>query len=637
MAGKSSHSLKFMCGIAGYVQRDRDHRTLGKMLEKLVHRGPDGSGQWFGDTHDWKISFGHRRLAIIDLKGGRQPLLNEGENLVLTANGEIYNFQEIRSDLEKKGYHFKTRSDSESIVHLFEESGTESFQKLNGMFAFAIWDHQNSECYLVRDRIGVKPLYYSTLPDGGLVFASELSSILCHAGVRRSLSAEGVGSYFYSDYSHAPHSLVQGVKKLRPGHFIRWKNGVLGQEQPYWDLNFERERLDLSYSEYRSELFRLLQQSVSRQMIADVPVGVFLSGGIDSSTIAALAQGVSNKKLKTFSIGFRDDRFDESPYARKIAQHIGSEHYEEFLDFEKAIETIDSIINRLDEPLGDASILPTFLVSKLASQHVKVVLGGDGGDELWGGYPTYQGHQYAKTYSLLPSWFRSLFEPAVGFLRHGDGYQPLAAKVQRFTHGWDSDPMRRHLRWMSGIDQDKFFQAFPRSKDLPSHFGDLNEWRNSSDQLNQILALDLRTYLPGSVLTKVDRASMANSLEVRPPLLDNDLVEWAFSVPSKFKLRRRKTKYLLKKTVESVLPKEVVYRKKQGFAVPVPSWLRGPLRGELDRVLKNSPLWETNFLDKKEFSRWVSLHEKRRRDFSRPLWSLLVLDRWLKRENVEFR
>jgi asparagine synthase (glutamine-hydrolysing) len=623
-----------MCGIAGFIAREPDPTALARMLREIAHRGPDGEGAWHGPAGAYQVALGHRRLAIIDLQTGAQPMGNEDGTVVITYNGELYNYRALRPALERQGHLFRTRSDTETIVHHFEQHGLGGVRALDGMFAFAIWDAAAERLVLARDRSGIKPLYYAELPGGGLVFASELSAILAHGGVDGSLGVDGLASYFFSDYAHPPHTLVRGVKKLPPGHTLVWERGRLEAPRAFWQVPAP----DLPPAEGDRALAQTLwagiERAVESQLIADVPVGIFLSGGIDSSTLAAAAVRRAGRRMTAFSIGFEDATFDESHYARLAAEKLGIEHVTETLREENLLEVVDLALDRLDEPLADPSFLPTYLLSRLAARHVKVVIGGDGGDELWGGYPTYPAHRIARLYAVVPAWVRSRFiDRAIARLPIDDRYQSLEWKLRRFTERWDDDLVRRHLRWMSSLDLPDLAVGIPAAGGrLPPTFG--AALPETTDWLHRLLALDFITYLPGSVLSKVDRASMAHGLEVRPPLLDDALVDFAFSLPSRHKLRGRRGKYLLRRAARGKIPDTIIDRPKKGFGIPLAAWLRGPLGARLEAVVKGSPLWDTGLLDQPTFRTWQQEHQERRRDRSKPLWALYVLDRWLRRSNV---
>lgn len=634
-----------MCGIAGFIQKTEASvqvikNDLQHMLDRISHRGPDGSGEWYTENEGWSVALGHRRLSIIDVQSGTQPMSGESGRTHITYNGEVYNFHELRAALEQQGHHFKTASDTEVVLHQFEQKKAAGLSELNGMFAFATWDENSGELWLVRDRAGVKPLYYAATADGGVVFASELTALLEYSKAPRNLSVEGVASYFFSDYAQAPRTFIDGVKKLEPGRYVVWKKGRLSTPISYWSLNQVKiSRLRLSADVLAEELWSRLRKAVKRQLVADVPVGVFLSGGIDSSIIAALAQSHLTYPVQTFSIGFEDAEYDESSYARTVARHIKSNHTEEVLKQDELLDVLDDAFAKLDEPMADPSLIPTFLLARLASRHVKVALGGDGGDEIWAGYPTYRAHRYASYYQAIPKLLRTnLIDRFASSLAVDDGYQSFAWKLKRFALRWDDDPIERHLRWMSNIDRTDLSRAVTDANELPE------DWNQpprsySKDLINNMLALDFSSYLPGSVLTKVDRAAMAHGLEVRPPFLDNEIIEWAYSLPSHLKLHAGldgfTSKYLLKKAADSRLPAEIVNRKKKGFAIPLSKWIKGPLHGRLDRVFQSSPFWDLNVLDRSTFQTWFSEHLEGRADHSKPLWALLVADHWAKRQKLD--
>lgn len=602
------------------------------MLRRIGRRGPDGQGEWVGASAAWHVALGHTRLAIVDVAGGVQPMSTQNGLAHLTYNGELYNFRELRLALERRGVVFRTRSDTEVLMHHVAAGWSGALAGLDGMFAFALWDAAGSRLLLARDRAGIKPLYYAPLPDGGVAFASELTAVMQHPDIRRVLSGRGLQSYFFSDYVHPPYTLVEGVKKVPAGHYVEWKLGRLSEPEPYWQLTIGSVDASLPPEAIAEQTWARLGRAVERQLMADVPIGVFLSGGIDSSCVAVLAQQKSERRLKTFSIAFEDPTFDESTYARIVAAQIGSEHVEERLGAGNLLDIVDVALSRLDEPLADPSYLPTFLLSRLASQHVKVVLGGDGGDELFGGYPTYRAHRYARLFRLLPGRGAPLRGLLAG-LREQDGYQSLEWKLKRFVLRWDDDRVRRHLRWMSNLDLADLARGVPSTAgQLPAAFDGAHTV--TRDWLDAVLALDFSTYLPGSVLTKVDRASMAHGLEVRPPILDGEMVDWAFSLPSALKLHRGRSKYILKLAAAGHLPQRILHRPKKGFGIPLRPWLRGPLRERIARALEPSPLWDSGLLDHDAFRDWARLSAARRGDYSRALWALLVLDEWVRREKL---
>ncbi|HVU51919.1 MAG TPA: asparagine synthase (glutamine-hydrolyzing) [Polyangia bacterium] len=619
-----------MCGIAGFIERRPNPEALPRMLARLVHRGPDGEGQWRREVGPWHVALGHRRLAIIDVEGSPQPMENEDGALAVTYNGEVYNFQELRPALERAGHRFRTRGDTEVVVHQLEEHGADGVGALHGMFAFALWDGRARRLILARDRAGIKPLYYAQLDGGGLVFASELTSLLAHGGVRAALAPEGLASYFFSDYAHAPGTLLRGVRKLAPGHTVVWEDGRLGEPRAYFRVPAPGPAPARPDAELAASLWSELGRAVKAQLVSDVPVGIFLSGGVDSSCVAALAAAAGGR-MKAFCIGFDDATFDESSYARLMAARLDVELVSETLHERNLLDVLDAALDRLDEPMADPSLLPTYLLSRLAARHVKVVVGGDGGDELWGGYPTYRAHGFASLWGHVPEVIRSnVVGRAIGLLPIDDRYQSLEWKLRRFTERWARDPVTRHLRWMSSVDLPELSRALPSAGGARPATLDAR-LPETDDRLHRLLALDFTTYMPGSVLAKVDRASMAHGLEVRPPLLDDALVDLAFALPSTYKVRGGATKALLKRAARGHIPDEIIDRPKKGFGVPLAAWLRGPLRARVEDIAARSPLWDTGLLDRAVFAGWTREHLDKRRDHAKALWALLVLDHWYRR------
>jgi len=619
-----------MCGIAGFIQKTPNPDALPRMLARIAHRGPDGEGVWDRQLGGWQVALGHRRLSIIDVAGGTQPMENGDGAVVITYNGEVYNFMALRAALERNGHQFRTRSDTEVIVHQFEQYGVAGIPALDGMFAFAIWEARTRRLTLARDRAGIKPLYYAELSDGGIVFASELHALLAHGGVDRELSIEGLASYFFSDYVHPPATVVRKVRKLPPGHTIIWQDGNFGLPHAYWQMPAPGPAPTKPDGELAAELWSNLDRAVSSQLVSDVPVGIFLSGGIDSSCVATAAASAGGR-MKAFSIGFENATFDESKYARMMAERLDVEFISETLHERNLLDVLDVALDHIDEPLADPSFLPTFLLSRLAARHVKVVVGGDGGDELWGGYPTYRAHRMAAVYRHVPAWIRNhVIGGVVGRLPIDDRYQSLEWKLRRFTKRWDDDMVTRHLRWMSTVDLPDLARAIPAAKGMrPATLS--AALPETDDLLQRILALDFSTYMPGSVLTKVDRASMAHGLEVRPPLLDDTMLDLSFALPSRYKLRRGSGKYLLKLAARGKIPDEIIDRPKKGFGIPLASWLRGPLKDRITEVVARSPAFDRGILDGDVFRAWNTQHQAKRADHSKPLWAMLVLDHWFRR------
>jgi asparagine synthase (glutamine-hydrolysing) len=619
-----------MCGIAGFIQKTPNPDALSRMLARIAHRGPDGEGVWDRHLGGWHVALGHRRLSIIDVAGGAQPMENGDGAVVISYNGEVYNFMQLRGALERAGRQFRTRSDTEVILNHFEAHGVGGIPALSGMFAFAIWEARTRRLTLARDRAGIKPLYYAELADGGIVFASELSALLQHDGVDRELSIEGLASYFFSDYVHPPATVVRKVRKLPPGHTIIWQDGNFGLPHAYWQVPAPGRDPEKPDDQLAAELWSGVERAVADQLVSDVPVGIFLSGGIDSSCVATAAVAAGGR-MKAFSIGFDDATFDESRYARMMAERLDVEWISETLHERNLIDVLDVALDHIDEPMADPSFLPTFLLSRLAAQHVKVVVGGDGGDELWGGYPTYRAHRMAAVYQRVPGWIRKyVVGGVVGRLPINDRYQSLEWKLRRFTKRWDDDMVTRHLRWMSAVDMPDLARAIPAAKGmLPATL--TTALPETDDSLQRMLALDFSTYMPGSVLAKVDRASMAHGLEVRPPLLDDALIARSFALPSRYKVRRGAGKFLLKLAARGKIPDDIIDRPKKGFGIPLATWLRGPLKDRIQEVAAHSPVFGRGILDGDVFRGWNDAHQAKKADHSKPLWALLVLDHWFRR------
>jgi asparagine synthase (glutamine-hydrolysing) len=621
-----------VCGIVGHVRRDDAPGSLSEQLAALRHRGPDAEGRFVSVEGEWRVGLGHTRLSIIDVEAGAQPMSNPRSEVHLTYNGEVYNFMALRAALEARGSSFATRSDTEVVLRQYEVHGEAGVAALDGMFAFAIWDAPRRRLVLARDRVGIKPLYYAPLPDGGVAFASELSALLI-ALSPAPLSIPALVSYFFSDYVHAPETIVRGVYKLRPGHTLIWEDGRLGEPQAYWRVPASGPAPHAKDEDLARELWERVGDAVGRQLVSDVPVGVFLSGGVDSSSVAAQATRHASGRMKAFAIAFEDATYDESAYARRVAEQFGLEYIEERLSDHNLIDVVDAAIDHLDEPLADPSFVPTYLLCRLAARHVKVVLGGDGGDDVWAGYPTYRAYRYARAFARLPrSIRREGMAALLTCLPLDDKYQSLEWKLRRFTQRWDDDPIRRHLRWMSCLDLADLQEALPLGDALhPATLRAAANVPETGDALARILSLDFVTYLPGSILTKVDRASMAHGLEVRPPLLDGGLVDWAFALPTRYKLRRGRTKYLLKRAATGTLPDAIIHRPKKGFGIPLARWIRGPLADRMRAVVESSAVWDLGLVDRPTFARYYREHASRRVDRSKPLWALYVLDRWLAR------
>jgi asparagine synthase (glutamine-hydrolysing) len=614
-----------MCGIAGIVRWNGspipEHEIRG-MCSAIVHRGPDDEGVYLGDG----VALGMRRLSIIDLEGGHQPISNEDGSVWIVFNGEIYNYRELRQGLEQRGHVFKTDSDTETIVHLYEESGARCVDRLRGMFAFAIWDERKRQLLLARDRLGIKPLYYAER-DGELVFASELKPILQLPHVPRAVDWGAAHHLFTSLSTPSDRSIVDGVAKLEPA-----RTAVASRTSPrlriekYWDIHFApNERA--SEGELIEQLRHLLTESVNLHQVSDVPVGAFLSGGLDSSAVVALMSTPAAGRLKTFSIGFAESAFDELPHARQVAAQFSTEHHDIVLRPD-AVQIVEDLTWYLDEPFGDTSAIPTYMVSRLAAAHVKVVLSGDGGDELFAGYDKYVVEERERQRDQIPAPLRT-----------------LAGHIGRLMpHGMTGRHFLRHLR-LSGAQRYLDASTMFRDDEMRSLFRSdayrqmhrsvvaepLEHLRGySEDWLSAVQYRDLHTYLPLDILTKVDRATMAHSLEARPPLLDHRLAEFAATIPARYRLRGGTTKYLFKQAMRGILPDGIIDRQKHGFAVPIAAWLRGDLAEFARGLLLSSACRDRGVFETSHVERLLALNA-RGRDLDLQLWTMLSFELWCQR------
>src|SRR5882762_3922474 len=622
-----------MCGIAGFIDlwdrrapRGQDERVgiLQNMCEVIRYRGPDDSGSLLKDG----VALGMRRLSIIDLAGGHQPMSGEDGSATVVFNGEIYNFRDLQAQLEAHGHRFQTRSDTEAIVHAYEQYGSACVDHLRGMFAFAIWDDREKKLFIARDRTGEKPLYYSLTPAGTLVFGSELKSLLQHPGVRRETSAESLDAYFSLGYVPDPLSIFADIKKLPPGHFLTFTEGRVEVKQ-YWDFTFETNGKPQREDDYLEELRELLDEAVRIRLVSDVPLGAFLSGGVDSSTVVALMARHMGQPVKTFSIGFLEDSYNELKYARLAAKRFGTEHHEFFVTPE-ICNVVDELAWHFDEPFADSSAIPTYIVSKLAREHVTVVLSGDGGDELFAGYTRYVTERKRRKYGMLPRQLRrGLMDPISRTLPHG-------AWGRNFIHNVALDPIDRYFDNVSiftGLNKRSlytgdFFQHLGGNSHVAGRFQEYGDSVGTNALLDALLYIDSKTYLPGDILTKVDRMSMAVSLEARVPLLDHKLIEFVTRIPASMKMAGVETKHLFKRAIAGLVPPEILNRPKQGFGVPIEQWINQQLRERVHETLTESRTTARGYIEKDYINVLLDEHERGRRDHARELWSLFVLELW---------
>ncbi|MET0648481.1 MAG: asparagine synthase (glutamine-hydrolyzing) [Pyrinomonadaceae bacterium] len=617
-----------MCGIAGFVGEtgfglEGRREVLGRMLRVITHRGPDEDGALV----EGQAAIGMRRLSIIDLAGGHQPLSGCDPRLQIVFNGEIYNFRELKKDLEARGHRFHTNSDTEAIVHAYEEFGAACVERLRGMFGFALWDARDDSLFVARDRVGKKPLYYARTPRGALVFGSELKCLLAHPEVGRETNAEALDAYLTWGYVPDPLSVFEGVEKLLPGHHLTFKDGELKIEE-YWDFPQE-EGGSRREEDYLEELRALLDESVRVRLVADVPLGAFLSGGVDSSAVVGLMARNSDRPVKTFSIGFNEDSYDELKYARVAARHFQTEHHE-FVVTPDICSVVDELAWHFDEPFADSSAIPTYVVSKLAREHVKVVLSGDGGDELFAGYTRYVVDRRRGGFERLPRFVREgLMQPAARLMPHG-------ARGRNFIHDVAYDALERYLESVSVFTRlmktELYTEEFRRlagdESRAPAAFRAVAERAPSGDALDRLLYLDSKTYLPGDILVKVDRMSMAASLEARTPLLDHKLIEFVGRIPSSLKMKGLVTKHIFKAAVRDLVPSEILDRPKQGFGVPIEQWINRQLRDRVRGTLTEPRTLRRGVTDPNYVTVMLDEHERGRRDHSTRLWALFMLELW---------
>ena len=621
-----------MCGIAGFVNeqdappaRERE-LVLDAMCQVIKHRGPDDQGTFIADN----VALGMRRLSIIDLAGGHQPISNEDGTATIVFNGEIYNYRELQKELTARGHKFQTNSDTEAIIHAYEEYGPACVEHLRGMFAFAIWDARERKLMLARDRVGKKPLYYAHTTAGTLVFGSELKSLLVHPELKREINPQALDAYLTFGYVPDPLCILRGVRKLPPGHFLIFADGRLAMTQ-YWDFRFEpTEAAETRRAEdYLEELRALLDEAVRIRLIADVPLGAFLSGGVDSSAVVGLMARHSNRPVKTFSIGFNEDSYNELKYARLAAKHFATDHHE-FIVTPDICQAVSELAWHFDEPFADPSALPTYMVSKLARAHVTVALSGDGGDELFAGYTRYVVEQQRAKFARIPRSVRAnVMQPLSQRLPHGAWgrnylHNVSLDAVDRFL---DSVSVFTHLTKRSLYTSD--FSAQLKGDGLASaRFRFLAGRVQTNEPLDVLLYLDSKTYLPGDILTKVDRMSMAVSLEARAPLLDHKLIEFVARIPAALKLRGTETKHIFKRAISDYVPADILHREKQGFGVPVQQWINEQLRTQMHDTLTDERTRTRGYVEPRYVAQLLNEHERGRRDHATPLWALFMLELW---------
>ena len=620
-----------MCGITGIldVTGPVDRAVLARMTNTLRHRGPDDENYYLGGAGSVSVGFGFRRLSIIDLSGGRQPMSNEDGSLWLVCNGEIYNYPDLRPQLEAQGHKFRTNSNVETLLHLYEDHGPDCLDKVNGMFALMIWDAKRQTLFLARDRLGKKPLYYREAP-GQFLFGSEPKALLQHPACPRELDTRSLSRYLAYEYVPSPHCIFKGIQKLPAGHCLTWKNGQTHTRR-YWDLKFSAPAAR-SEQAIAEELRERLKEAVRLRLISDVPLGVFLSGGIDSSTVVALmAELRPPAQIKTFAIGFEERSFDESRYARRIADFYGTDHYEDILRSQTLLDILPDVAAFLDEPFADASILPTYLLSRFTRQHVTVALGGDGGDELFAGYPTFLAHRLARFYRMPRAIHEHLIRPLAQMLPVSDENFSFDFKVNRFLRGAAYRPEIRDQIWLGSFTPDEqrtLLDAIPADVDQYEDIFEALTQCHADNTGERLIYQYCKFYLQDDILTKVDRASMACSLEARAPFLDYTFVEFANSIPYDLKLKGLKAKYILKKAMARKLPPDILARGKKGFGIPVAKWLKSGLRDLVQDLLSEHRIRQQGIFNYRTVARLLDEHFQGRKDHRKQLWTLLMFELW---------
>lgn len=597
----------------------------------IEHRGPDQDGFYLKDN----VGLAMRRLSIIDLASGKQPIHNADGTKWIVYNGEIYNYQELRRGLEERGHKLYTSSDTEAIIRLYDEDGVDCLRHLRGMFAFAIWDETDRSLFLARDRVGKKPLLYSHQPNGDLIFGSEFEALLKHPAISREVDHDALDDYMSYLCVPAPKTAFKQIRKLEPGHWLRWKDGEI-ETRRYWLPDFSK-KIKISEEEAIEETTRILRESTRLRMISEVPLGAFLSGGVDSSTVVALMAEESSQPVKTFSIGFEDQDFSELKYARRVAEHVGAE-YNEFIVKPNALEILPTLVEHYGEPYADSSAIPTFYVARETRRHVTVALNGDGGDESFAGYERYAAMLIAERYRRIPGALRkSLIEGPINLLPTSEIKRSRLRDAKRFFRAASLPLSERYGRWMSAFDSEAKSEIYTNDFRARVGTGDseiLETWfarANGSGVLDAAMLTDQMTYLPNDLLVKVDIASMANSLEARSPFLDHHVIEFAATLPENLKMQRFETKSLLKKVAARLVPREVVYRRKMGFGVPVGKWFRGEMKDFVRDSLLSDAALKRGIVKPEMIRKYVEEHVAGSRDHAFQLWTLLMLELWFQR------
>lgn len=621
-----------MCGIVGQYEFDKttqiDEVCLKQSCDLMLHRGPDDVGIYVNGN----IGLAMRRLSIIDLSTGNQPIHNEDKSIWVVSNGEIYNYKELRSDLKKRNHTFYTNSDTEVLVHLYEEDGEALVNKLNGMFSFALWDKSRENLLLARDRLGIKPLFYYA-DSQRLLFGSEIKSILKFSEVDRSIDFTALHNYLSLNSVPAPQTIYKNIMKLLPGHLLVCRQGMITIKE-YWDIDYSQDKSQQPLEFYTETILGLLRNSIKRRLISDVPLGVLLSGGIDSSAITALMSELSTSPVKTFSVGFEDHSFNELPFARQIAKKFGTEHHE--LVVKPTVDLFPKIVSHFEEPFADNSAFPTYLISKFAKDYVTVVLSGEGGDEVFAGYETYLAYYYANLYRRLPKYFsQNLIPSIVQKLPVSEKKVSFDYKAKRFVKSALLSAEVAHYHWKTIFDEKEKRQLY--STEMNHFFEGLDTYKvyeryyktaNAVVGLDKLLYVDAKTWLANDCLVKVDRMSMANSQEARVPFLDHTLVEFLATVPADIKMKYFQKKYLLRKALRNILPNCILSRPKKGFIMPVNIWLKNEFRSLCLDLLSPAQIKKVGFFNPQTVSTLIKEHFDEVQDHNRKIWGLLNFMLW---------
>ena len=621
-----------MCGIAGFAGKGSAEDGW-RMIKSISYRGPDFQDVYFANN----VCLAHARLSIIDLSAdANQPFFTEDKSAAIVFNGDIYNYLELKEELKATGrYHFRTHSDTEVLLYLYLEHKEKLLDKINGMFVFAIYDFRSNELLLARDRMGKKPLYYCIANDT-LIFASELKAVMQHPLVSKEINLEALNEYHTFEYIPTPHTIFKNVNKLDASHYLIFKNGKIICDQPYWKIDFTESKIP--FTEALQRFDALLNKATSSRLMSDVPLGVFLSGGLDSSTVAYYAQKNSSQKINTFSIGFEDASYDESNYAKAVAKHLGTDHHEQKLTSQHSLELIPEIADRLDEPFADPSIIPTYMLSKFTRSQVTVALGGDGSDELLAGYPTFISNYFIGFYFALPGFIKRLIRKGVEGLPVSDKNVSFDFKLKQFIKGFECDKNYTHTLWLGSFTPSEKKQLFNpeisnRLKDktglsaIDRYLKDVPE----ENFFNKVLYIYYRTYLLEDILVKVDRASMYSSLEVRAPFLDYKVVEFINSLPRNYKLKGMKGKYLLKALMRNKLPQFIIDRPKKGFGIPLSYWLRNDLKPLCDDLLSDNALSKHHLFNSTFVKKLKEDHYSKKANNRKLLWNLMIFQMWYNR------